>query len=374
MIRPGQRQIGKEGRESEREKKLSFEFGVSTISKMELSKYKKKFQPKFLETDKPNKESLDKNGDAFLTMPEIGVFAVLDGVGGDSSDPALASDEAKNHLREILSSNSNDQRSLSEEIEFLKEAVVQTHEYLLSKRPVEKKRFRKQTEGQFLVTTLVLAKIWRNPRVVDEIKVITVNVGDSRVYMSVDEQLNQITVDHSRFNFQIPEYYRQKVLANNGPDIKRKFENITSKKQSEELKKLFDSYRHLYNLLPPFDPTDYFVFRNLISAALGGNNNEGNILNKIDVKINDLPANESKPVSSPEEAAQMLVDRAILLGLCKKTDNYSRHKGDDTTALVVDVKLNNIVATRLLLITDGVNDNLTLDQIEESVLDLNPQI
>jgi protein phosphatase len=131
------------------------------------------------------------NEDNLLILPETGVFAVADGLGGlDAGD--IASSTALAHLQGLCSVPTSlgdgDAKSHLEAII----AAVNSHTY--EHRMVLKKN---------MATTLALVQLGSKGTT------LAAHVGDSRIYRWHDDELIRITSDHSLVN----ELYKQGALT-----------------------------------------------------------------------------------------------------------------------------------------------------------------
>ena len=131
------------------------------------------------------------NEDNLLILPETGVFAVADGLGGlDAGD--IASSTALAHLQDLcsapISPGDGDAKSHLEAII----AAVNSHTYQ-----------HRIVLGKNMATTLALVQLGSNGTA------LAAHVGDSRIYRWHDDELIRITSDHSLVN----ELYKQGALT-----------------------------------------------------------------------------------------------------------------------------------------------------------------
>lgn len=131
------------------------------------------------------------NEDNLLLLPETGVFAVADGLGGlDAGD--IASSTALAHLQDLcsapISPGDGDAKSHLEAII----AAVNSHTYQ-----------HRIVLGKNMATTLALVQLGSNGTA------LAAHVGDSRIYRWHDDELFRITSDHSLVN----ELYKQGALT-----------------------------------------------------------------------------------------------------------------------------------------------------------------
>ena len=118
------------------------------------------------------------NEDSIITLPELGIAILADGMGGHQAGE-VASSMAVEMIKQFYSDNGNHDPSgdhLQEAIELANTAVFE----LSQERP----------ECAGMGTTIVVSHF------VDG-KIITGHVGDSRMYRLRDDELAQVTRDHS---------------------------------------------------------------------------------------------------------------------------------------------------------------------------------
>ncbi len=136
------------------------------------------------------------NEDSLLDRPDIGVWAIADGMGGHS-----AGDLASQMLVESLG-RLRAPADLSTFVDFAEHNILAVNDRLL-----DLARFRHQVIGSTIVTLLMTGRhcayLW---------------AGDSRLYRLRDGTLEQLTTDHS----QVEQYVQQGLLsredAQNHPD------------------------------------------------------------------------------------------------------------------------------------------------------------
>lgn len=125
----------------------------------------------------------DKNEDAVKIIADKNFFMLADGVGGNKSGE-IASRSALMALEEYITRNSLEQLSGRDDVfRYFEDAVNFVNEFIL-----ELSETRPEYSG--MATTLVFAYIR------DRILYVG-NVGDSRVYYIHDNQMQQITEDHT---------------------------------------------------------------------------------------------------------------------------------------------------------------------------------
>lgn len=120
------------------------------------------------------------NEDAYLVLPDYGVYAVADGMGGHLAGEVAA----RTAIDELIKSAPNLVGNGNEELENqVKEILVRANRevYMSSTR-------NPATEGMGTTLTVLVFR---------ENKVVLAHVGDSRAYIWRNEQLIQLTHDHS---------------------------------------------------------------------------------------------------------------------------------------------------------------------------------
>jgi serine/threonine protein phosphatase PrpC len=116
------------------------------------------------------------NEDRVLCEPELGIFAVIDGVGGESAGE-VAAETALEVLRARLSRRTTDSARL------VREAIA-----LANRQIYERARADRKLAGMSCVLTVA---------VLDDAKVTVGQVGDSRLYALAPGQIRKVTPDHS---------------------------------------------------------------------------------------------------------------------------------------------------------------------------------
>ncbi|NCC76303.1 MAG: serine/threonine-protein phosphatase [Clostridia bacterium] len=148
------------------------------------------------------------NEDSLLLLPEAGLFAVADGLGGlEAGD--LASSLALKHIARLALDPATGRGhgrllplfSLERELRHLGTMIRDANTCLYDQRLAMEKN---------MATTLVLVRLWRG-------KALIGHVGDSRLYRWREGKLSRLTVDHSLAE----ELHRQGLLtadqANHSP-------------------------------------------------------------------------------------------------------------------------------------------------------------
>src|SRR3989304_5271791 len=126
------------------------------------------------------------NEDALVLKPELGLFAVADGMGGAESGE-VASRIFSDTAYEVFSGISK--RSEEETVEFVQKTFQLAHERILSSS-------QKNPEQKGMGCTAELIAFYDTNYVMG-------HVGDSRTYLHRQGQLRQITKDHSLVQEQV---------------------------------------------------------------------------------------------------------------------------------------------------------------------------
>jgi serine/threonine protein phosphatase PrpC len=131
------------------------------------------------------------NEDNLLILPETGIFAVADGLGGlDAGD--IASSTALAHLQALSSASTSLGDGYAKSHLEAIIAAVNSHTYQ-----------QRLLLGKNMATTLALVQLGRNGTA------LAAHVGDSRIYRWHNNELIRITSDHSLVN----ELYEQGALT-----------------------------------------------------------------------------------------------------------------------------------------------------------------
>jgi len=123
------------------------------------------------------------NEDVWVACPEIGFFAIADGMGGHNAGE-VAAKEAIEHLLNSVKNIKNNRGPLEWMIQ-LRHAIEQANQWVY--------RLGKSDEGLNGMGTTLCCLIWA------EETIIYAHVGDSRIYRLRDTQLELLTQDHSLF-------------------------------------------------------------------------------------------------------------------------------------------------------------------------------
>ena len=128
--------------------------------------------------------SRPNNEDVWTSLPEIGFFALADGMGGHLAGE-IAAKETIEHLSKKFHLLFAQRKSDNELIEEMREAIESANLWVYQMS-------RKSDEFTGMGTTLCCL-YWTND------SVIYAHVGDSRIYRFRDEKLDLLTEDHSLF-------------------------------------------------------------------------------------------------------------------------------------------------------------------------------
>ena len=133
------------------------------------------------------------NEDAFLSMPEVGLFVVADGVGGRAAGEvasALCIEVFRSHA---LALRERAQGYLANPSAYTRNAVLAAMDDACQQAS-RKVYEQAETEGKSGMTTTVVVTLLSGNTV------FSAHVGDSRAYIVRLEELKQITEDHSMVN------------------------------------------------------------------------------------------------------------------------------------------------------------------------------
>lgn len=134
-----------------------------------------------------NEDYVYARTEALGMLPNL--FIVADGMGGHK-----AGDHASRETVELMAEQVSDSRQV-EPKEILKQAIE-----VANRKVYQDARHSIELEG--MGTTAVAATVWED-------KMLVMNVGDSRLYLVNQEEIRQITVDHSL----VEEMVKKGVLA-----------------------------------------------------------------------------------------------------------------------------------------------------------------
>ncbi|MDD5073839.1 MAG: PP2C family protein-serine/threonine phosphatase [Candidatus Shapirobacteria bacterium] len=263
----------------------------------------------------PSPRHPNNNEDSFLCLPEKGVFAVFDGVssveyGQDAATVARISLE-NFFLNAKMAASSVEAESQA------RKALV------LASKDISQTGIETKTGGQ---TTGVVACFWENPQNPKERALVVASVGDSRVYIVKNGQIEQVTLD-------------------DGP-VK------TSAISEDQARKTQSRFNNCLNPDRELNPSERHLFRqrNKIYQALGQDHpvvptthvlpldGQETIIICSDGVSDNLTDQEIKAIvqANPnnQEAARNLADTAKR----RSQTNHPRAKMDDITAIVIKNK------------------------------------
>jgi len=255
----------------------------------------------------------ERNEDAFFMMQEPTVLVVLDGMGG-----YRGGERASNLVREFLI---NSFRLLPNQLS-IDDAQVAVHKALLEANHIifrDKERAKYSRMG----TTASIVYIWQDS--MREKKAIIGNVGDSRVYISRNNRLYQITLDDSQMNSALAS---EKLAW----ELQDRMNNIInpSKELSEQEQR-------------------FFKIRNKISQALNGESISPRI-NIVELKPQDrlvvcsdgisdnltLPEMNQILLNNPDN--NQAVNKLIIEAQARsRNKDLPRSKTDDMTVIVTTI-------------------------------------
>ncbi len=150
------------------------------------------------------------NEDSYIADPELGFFAVADGMGGHpfgekASHIAIktAYEAMKNTQKVSLDHYIENEESMSTIASFMKEIILMANQKILSCTS-------EKSELRGMGTTIVAAQVIGHSTIIGY-------VGDSRAYLIRDENIKQLTMDHSWVNEQIKAGHLRKSEAEGHP-------------------------------------------------------------------------------------------------------------------------------------------------------------
>ncbi|MDD7408258.1 MAG: Stp1/IreP family PP2C-type Ser/Thr phosphatase [Anaerovoracaceae bacterium] len=145
----------------------------------------------------------DINQDAFFVIPEKGVFLIADGVGGHNNGE-LASRTAMTDIAEYIKENPIPVELGAEELKnYFVSLVFAVNRHIYN--------IARESAPEGMATTLVILFISGG-------KAYVVNVGDSRLYLLRDENMIQVTEDHTYVNGLVKKGIIDEEQARTHPD------------------------------------------------------------------------------------------------------------------------------------------------------------
>lgn len=258
----------------------------------------------------------EQNEDSMFMDPEKGIFGVFDGLGGQA-----AGDKASQIARDIVS------KSLQELPKGL--TLLQAQEGLYRALIDANLAIHEQRLADYndMATTASIGMIWNDSK--GEKKVTIGNVGDSRVYLLRNGELEQVTLDDSTAYSISPNEQQARQLQT-------KFSNVVNPER--ELTEI-----ELY----------LFSSRNLISQCLGTVSIKPRITT-IDLLPSDmllvcsdgisdnLTGSEMQTLLNSNPDTNIAVQKLIEASQTRSKSRHARAKADDMTALIVEVRDNAI--------------------------------
>jgi protein phosphatase len=146
------------------------------------------------------------NEDHFVVDPDLGFFAVADGMGGHpygEKASRIAIQTAHDAIRNSKNQNGfqdvNDETSISAASHYMKEIILQANQKILS-------CISEKNELRGMGTTIVAVKLVGQATIIG-------HVGDSRAYLIRGRTIQQLTTDHSWVNEQIKAGHLKKSEA-----------------------------------------------------------------------------------------------------------------------------------------------------------------
>jgi serine/threonine protein phosphatase PrpC len=231
-----------------------------------------------------------RNEDAYLLAPETGVFAVLDGMGGyDGGD--VASSIAAQTITQFYAAIAADPEATWPYAIDLGKTLAQNRVDAAIRLANRRIRERRDEQLGSMGSTVALMSVAGS-------RIVLGHLGDSRIYRLRDNELIQLTCDHSLY-----EQLRASGL--------------------------------------PLPPLSEFLHANVITRALGPNDDERPELAELEIEIGDrflLCTDGLSGVLEPDAIAALLD-----VGTCEQACDalidaaYQAGSRDNITAIVVDV-------------------------------------
>lgn len=169
----------------------------------------------------------DINQDAFFVIPEEDVFLIADGVGGHNSGE-VASRTTMADIAEYIRKNPIPREEGPDAVKKYFVSLifaVNSHVYNIAK----------ESAPGGMATTLVILML-------DGGKAYAINVGDSRLYLLRDENIMQVTEDHTYVNGLVKKGIIDREQAKNHPDRNMITRAIGAESEVEPDLFLFDVY------------------------------------------------------------------------------------------------------------------------------------
>lgn len=169
----------------------------------------------------------DINQDAFFVIPEQGVFLIADGVGGHNSGE-VASRTAVTDIAEYIRNNPIPKKRGADEIkQYFVSLVFAVNRHIYS--------IAQKSAPEGMATTLVILML-------DGEKAYVINVGDSRLYLIRDDNIMQVTEDHTYVNGLLKKGIIDEEQARNHPDRNMITRAVGAEQNVEPDLFLFDVY------------------------------------------------------------------------------------------------------------------------------------
>lgn len=125
----------------------------------------------------------DHNEDVWAAHPQMGVFALADGMGGHSAGE-VAAKEAVDYVSQLIKKWKPTEEPTAEQMEaFLYDALIETNQWIYQKAASDEAL---NGMGTTLCVLFILGKV-----------AVLGHVGDSRIYRIRNTRLTQMTEDHS---------------------------------------------------------------------------------------------------------------------------------------------------------------------------------
>ncbi len=266
-----------------------------------------------------------KNEDSNINRPEMGLFGVFDGVGGEKGGAIASSNAAQEIASYYAATGHSNEGSDVQDEKGLRERMV---EAITAARIKVSAQIGAAglDEG---ATTVTVVKTWRTPG--GKTKALITNIGDSRAYIIRNKRLMQITHDDNIVD----------ALSNDAAERERINSQLDTVKTRQE-----------YEMLDPLAQTA-FTRRNIITSSLedGLEIDDQRKMGVVELKSGDkllicsdgihdnLTSEEIKEIldtqKNPQELSSWIV-RAANERSEEDNEENIRAKDDDMTALVVE--------------------------------------
>lgn len=171
----------------------------------------------------------DINQDAFFVMPDDGVFLIADGVGGHNNGE-LASRTVMADIAEYIKKHPLDRNAGSSEIkDYFINIIFSVNDHIYS--------LSRDGAPDGMATTLVMLRL-------TDKRAYAANVGDSRLYLIRENEIMQVTEDHTYVNNLIKQGIIDKEQARNHPDRNMITRAVGAESEIKPDLYMFDIYKN----------------------------------------------------------------------------------------------------------------------------------